>query len=295
MISILIPVFNFETFSLVNELSRQLDESGVDGEILVFDDFSASSYRKVNNPLIDLNHVVYKELDKNYGRTTIRQLLASNAHYEWLLFLDCDSRILKTDFLKRYLSAFRQNFDVCVGGRAYPSGPVDCSKKLHWKYGTKRESLKGNKTAFHSNNFCIKKEVFRQIYFPAFLKEYGHEDTWIGIELERLGKSIKYIDNAVEHIQIENTDNFLSKTEQALRNLLQLKTVVDKQTIARHVSLFKAYSFINITHLEFLVNFVCGIFKSRIVQNLNSCNPSLLFFDFYRLHRLIQMSKRKSN
>src|SRR5678815_350892 len=135
MISILIPVFNFETVSLVNELSRQLDELGVDGEILVFDDFSAPSFRKINNPLIDLNHVVYKELDKNYGRTSIRQLLASNAHYEWLLFLDCDSRILNSEFLKRYISAFKQNFDVYVGGRAYQRGPVDCNKKLHWKYG----------------------------------------------------------------------------------------------------------------------------------------------------------------
>ena len=294
MISILIPVFNFETVPLVNELSRQLDDLGIDGEILVFDDFSTPSFRKKNNPLIDVNHVVYKELDKNHGRTSIRQLLASQAHYEWLLFLDCDSRILRGDFLKRYLSAFSQNFDVCVGGRSYPPGPVDCSKKLHWKYGTIRESLKGDKTAFQSNNFCIKKEVFQQIQFPAFLKEYGHEDTWIGIELERSGKSIKYIDNAVEHIQIENTENFLNKTEEALRNLLQLKNVASKKTIAKHVSLFKAYSFINSAHLEFVVDFISGIFKSRIVQNLNSCNPSLLFFDFYRLHRLIQISRSKS-
>ncbi len=295
MISILSPVFNFETVSLVNELSRQLDELGVDGEILVFDDFSTPSYRKINNPLSDLNHVVYKELDKNYGRTSIRQLLASNAHYEWLLFLDCDSRILNSDFLKRYLSAFGQSFDIYVGGRTYQRGPVDCNKKLHWKYGTQRESLKGDKTAFQSNNFCIKKEVFRQIQFPPFLKDYGHEDTWIGIELERLGRSTQYIDNVVEHIQIETTENFFRKTEQALRNLLYLKTVVDKKTIARHVSLFKAYNFINTNHLESVVNFVCGIFKSRIVQNLNSCNPSLLFFDFYRLYLLIQMSRSKSN
>jgi glycosyltransferase involved in cell wall biosynthesis len=293
MISILIPVFNFEIVPLVNELIQQLEELDIQGEILVFDDFSTPSCRNINKSLIGLNNVVYKELDKNYGRTSIRQLLASQAHYEWLLFLDCDSRILKSDFLRSYLSAFKQNFDVYVGGRTYPTAPADCSKKLHWKYGTKRESIKGKKTAFQSNNFCIKKEVFQQIQFPVFLKEYGHEDTWIGIELERSGKSIQYIDNAVEHVQIETAENFLKKTEQALRNLLQLKTVASKKTIARHVSLFKAYSFINSANLEFVVNFISGIFKSRIVQNLNSCNPSLLFFDFYRLHRLIQISRSK--
>jgi len=293
MISILIPVFNFEIVSLINELSRQLDGLNIEGEILVYDDGSSLTYRQLNKPVVTLKNVIYKELNKNYGRTGIREILASDAKHLWLLFLDCDSRIVKGDFLSRYVSAFTQNIDVLIGGRIYPDKPLECYKKLHWKYGVTRESPKGNKAAFHTNNFCIKKQVFMQINFPGFLNKYGHEDTWMGIELERLGKSVQHINNAVEHLQIENTEGFLKKTEQALQNLLLISRVVDKEIVSRHVSLFKAYSFINNSRLTFAVNFVSTIFKSRISQNLNSCNPSLLFFDLYRLHRLIQISKTK--
>ena len=52
MISILIPVFNFETVSLVNELSQQLQELDIPGEILAFDDFSTPSCRSINKSLI---------------------------------------------------------------------------------------------------------------------------------------------------------------------------------------------------------------------------------------------------
>lgn len=291
MISVLIPVFNIEVVSLVKELSRQFEHLSIRGEILVFDDFSSSSYRKINKSLIGLDKVVYKELDRNYGRAAIRQFLATQARFEWLLFLDSDSRILTSDFLERYVAAFRKGADVYSGGRSYPPRPIECNKRLHWKYGVKRESVKGNRTSFHTNNFCIKKETFQQLEFPQFLNQYGHEDTWMGIELEKAGKSIHHISNAVEHLQIESNEIFLRKTDQALQNLLSLKKVADEKLIAKHVSLFKAYSFVRNSNLEFGVTFLYRIFARLIAQNLNSCNPSLIFFDFYRLHRLIQISK----
>jgi len=292
MISILIPVFNFDIISLVKELSSQLSRLDVAGEILVFDDYSSPSYRELNNSVNNLESVVYKELDRNYGRTAIRKLLASHAKYEWLLFLDSDTRILRPNFLGLYTSAFKTEFDLYVGGRIYPSLPAECNKRLHWKYGVKRESPKGNRTAFHTNNFCIKKNIFTQLDFPAFLNQYGHEDTWMGIELERMGKTMQYLDNTVEHAQIETTETFLKKTEDALQNLFSLKRVIDTKTLSNHVALFKSYCFIRNAGMEFTIEFVYRSFKNWILQNLNSCNPSLTVFDFYRLYYLIQMAKR---
>ena len=292
MISVLIPVYNIEVVSLVNELSKQLSHLNIEGEILVFDDFSSKDYRESNRSISNLNHVFYRELDQNYGRTGIRQLLASSARFGWLLFLDSDSRIIYPDFLQRYFSSFKNGFDIYTGGRVYPSKPIECNKALHWKYGTRRESAKGNKTAFHTNNFCIKKAIFGQLNFPELLKQYGHEDTWMEIELERLGKGILHINNCVEHTRIEDTDVFLKKTEQALQNLLLLENAVDKTAMVKHIALYRSYRFIQKGRLEVVVNFIYSLIKHKIIQNLKSCSPSLSVFDFYRLYNLIRLSKQ---
>jgi glycosyltransferase involved in cell wall biosynthesis len=293
MISVLIPVYNTQVVLLINELSRQLNHLNVEGEIVVFDDHSSAAFRELNTPIRDLNKVRYEERQKNYGRTHIRQLLASDAKYEWLLFIDSDSRILNTDFLQRYISVLNKGYDVYIGGRLYPPKPEECNKRLHWKYGTERESIKGNKTALHSNNFCIRKEVFNQLKFPDFFKHYGHEDTWMGIELERLHKKILHIDNPVEQLNIENTPTFLKKTHQALENLLLLKSAVDESELINHVSLFSAYHKVKKNHLGFLVIFFYHVFKKKIAESLNSCKPSLFVFDFYKLYHFIQLSKRE--
>jgi glycosyltransferase involved in cell wall biosynthesis len=291
MISILIPVYNTEVIPLINELKQQLDRLNIKGEILVFDDYSSTAFRELNNSLKSLSGVVYKELDNNYGRTAIRQLLALDAQYEWLLFLDGDSRVIHSDFLRRYMDVLQNGFDVYTGGRVYPPKPVECNKRLHWLYGSKRESAKGNTTAFHTNNFLIRKKVFGDLNFPDFLKSYGHEDTWMGIELGRMGKKILHIDNGIEHKDIEDTPTFLNKTRQALQNLLLLSKVTDKKQLEKHVSLFRTYRTIKQFHFGFSVDLLYRSFKKKIIDNLNSCNPSLFIFDLYRLYHLIQLSK----
>lgn len=292
MISVLIPVYNTQIVSLVSELSRQLDHLNIEGEIIVFDDFSSYTYRELNSQIRGLNFVHYKELEKNYGRTAIRQLLAVNAKYEWLLFLDSDSRILTIDFLKRYISVLTNGYEVYVGGRLYPSKPAECNKRLHWKYGEEKESVKGSKTVLHSNNFCIRQDVFLQLKFPDFLRNYGHEDTWMGIELDRLQKKILHINNPVEHTDMQDTPTFLNKTQQALENLHLLRSVIDKKQLVKHVTLFRAYDRVRKFNLGFLVSFFYRSLQKKITENLNSCNPSLLIFDFYKLYYFIQLSKK---
>ena len=211
MISILIPVFNASVHELVQELSKQLDDGQVEGEILVYDDCSQPRFKKHNAAIGSIKYVFYKELEQKYGRVEIRKLLASDARYGWLLFIDSDSGIVTADFLNNYFRVLQDEYDVYTGGRIYQSEiPGDCSRRLHWKYGRERESAKGSASMLHTNNFCIRKNVFQQLKFPQ-LTSYGHEDTWVQIELEKDNKRICFIQNPVLHTGIEKSDVFFGK------------------------------------------------------------------------------------
>ena len=291
MISILIPVYNVTVYSLVRELSVQLEGSGSEGEIIVFDDFSNELHKVQNRSVTSLKHVFYKELDKNYGRSGIRRLLAEHSRFDWLLFLDSDSVIIKNDYLQNFLQAIGKE-DVYVGGRVYQQEePADCPKRLHWKYGRKRESVKGSEV-FHTNNFCIRKEVFLQLSFPAQLVGYGHEDTWMDMELSLRNKRICFINNPVLHDGIEEAELFLEKTKNALKNLLVLTNIFDERLVRKKVRLYNLFYWQRKAGISKMI--ISSLKKriKKIESNLVSCNPSLKQFDLYRLYHLLEIAKR---
>jgi glycosyltransferase involved in cell wall biosynthesis len=187
MISILIPVYNQDVNNLVARLSAGLSHLQGEGEIIVMDDGSAPAFRLINEAIGKLPFVRYMPLEKNHGRARIRQLLAEAAAGEWLLFLDGDSEIPSDNFLANYYQAIVTNAGVIVGGRIYTTNPPQhCKVALHWKYGTHRESRqpgKKHQPAFMTNNFMIQARYFKQLTFDTGGEGYGHEDTWIGIQL----------------------------------------------------------------------------------------------------------------
>jgi glycosyltransferase involved in cell wall biosynthesis len=291
MISVLIPVFNSHIFKLVQELSHQFNVVKIKGEIIVFDDFSDDSYRAENKSVSAFPNVFYKELEKNFGRVEIRKLLVSAANYDWLLFIDGDSKVLQSSFIAKYVDALKKDFDVIAGGRIYSSTlPADCGKRLHWRYGKEREKI--TVSAFQSNNFCIRKSVFHQLQFPKEISGYGHEDSWIGIRLEQLQKKILYINNPVLHEGVEDVTSFLKKTHNALHNLYTLSNVTDKTILRRHVKLYNAFYWQKKLGLSRIIRSIYKVIQNTILKNLASCYPSLLFFDFYRLNQLIEIEAK---
>ncbi|PKP38904.1 MAG: glycosyltransferase family 2 protein, partial [Bacteroidetes bacterium HGW-Bacteroidetes-15] len=90
MISICLPVYNFDVNELTEDLLQQAREYNIDIEILVFDDASLSYYKKRNSGMASKSHIQYLEFDQNLGRSKIRNRLADFAKGNWLLFLDCD-------------------------------------------------------------------------------------------------------------------------------------------------------------------------------------------------------------
>jgi hypothetical protein len=213
--------------------------------------------------------------------------------------LDGDSKILSDHFVLAYQRLITHSPDVVIGGRQYdPSRPTECRLRLHWKYGTQRESADHKAPGRHyylgfmSNNFLINRRLFEQIQVIDDLEDYGHEDTWIGIELERLNAKITFLDNRVLHDGLEDVERFILKSRSAVKNLKILSGIVPVDILKKHVKLFRYYMLARRTGSSGLISILYSVAKPLIIRNLHSCNPSLPLFDFYRLNLLISLDQK---
>ncbi|HEY0261442.1 MAG TPA: glycosyltransferase family 2 protein, partial [Chitinophagales bacterium] len=226
MISICIPVYNFDVSRLINELVKQASELNVESEIILIDDCS-QKFKEKNRYFDKLSsRIHFYELSENIGRARIRNLFLDYAKFDYLLFLDCDSLVEKNDFLATYFEVIKQESLVVCGGRVYPKERPERAKLLRWKYGVFRESqtaevrkLNPNKS-FMTNNFLIHKSVFQQIKFDERIRQYGHEDTLFGLALQKKNITITHIENPIVNGDIETNSEFLRKTKESIVSLV---------------------------------------------------------------------------
>lgn len=296
MISILIPIYNFDTRPLINELHQQLIESGIPFEILGYDDGSNETFKIINRMLISqfLNSpITYHELPENLGRSRIRNVLAKAAQYPYLLFMDCDSKVVSNYYIRNYIN-YLQSDTLLYGGRSYaPTAPDRPTLKFHWHYGTQREQVpaairqKNPYHAFMTNNFLIPKAIFEQIQFDERLTQYGHEDTLFGLELQKRQIKILHLDNPLEHIGLEEVNIFLNKTQQGIQNLALLVKIHP----ALQTRLLQTYRKLEKLKLTGIINLLLKILQPFIIKQLKSQNPNLRWFDLYKLQLLINVMR----
>jgi glycosyltransferase involved in cell wall biosynthesis len=301
MISILIPVYNYNIVALVYDLHNQAFAASVPIEIIVLDDCSSELLRDQNKDVRKLASVKFIELEKNIGRASIRNKLAGMAAYPTLLFMDCDSKVPDPDYIKKYLPYCGKDIVVC-GGRIYrPVPPDEPEMMLRWLYGIKREQLPANlrsKDPYHSfmtNNFLISRSILSQIQFDESLVQYGHEDTLFGFELKKRGIPVIHIQNPLIHTGLEITREFLRKTSEGIENLVILITQgkIDREGF-EDIRILRAYNKINRFGLDNLYLKFYYQFERTILKNLMGINPSLFDFDLYKL-AVLTKTIRKSN
>lgn len=295
MISILVPVYNTDVRRLVGALVHQINQDTLTAEIIVLDDGSDNVFNTLNDEIKSYPVVTIHRHPTNLGRIAARRKLATLARYRWLLFIDADSLILNDDFLNKYFDAANAGDKVVAGGRIYArQPPADCSLHLHWRYGWLRErrwSLShGRHGGFQSNNFLIERDSFLQLSFPEAIGGYGHEDTWIGIQLANAGIQVKHINNPVLHAGLEPCEHFLQKSEEAVRSLWSLAAVISPEILSKHVSLFRVYRRLRKARLLHAVSLFYILNATSIRRNLRSCRPKLFWFDLYRLHYLSKIA-----
>lgn len=287
-VSILIPVYNYRIYQLVKSLFNQATSLLLPFEILCFDDGSTiTEFKKNNSKVSELDGVKYLELNENIGRSRIRNKLAQEAQYDFLLFIDCDSKIISESYLKNYIESVKTN-PVILGGTVYTqSSNPECSLRL--KYGKQREqksALLRMKQPYHYinlNNLFIKKEIYLQNRLDEKISTYGHEDTKFGYSLKEKKIPVFHIDNPVDHCGLESNAVFINKTKEGIKNFYNITL----EGYGRDTKLFKTYFFIKNLRLSILFNLYYTFLQEKIDRNLLSSNPSLFYFDLFKLRTLL--------
>lgn len=289
MVSVLIPLYNEEISDLIGKLLMSIDVADTQAEIIISDVSEEAKYSPDpdNNNHIEIR---YFRHDKILSRSENRNFLASCAKYPWLIFMDCDAVVPDSSFIQKYLECTQHEHVVCGGTSYQENRPSDKKRRLRWKYGRQREQTEAAKRnlnpygSFSSFNFCIPASIFAKLGFNEGIKNYGHEDTYFGYQLKKLGQPILHIDNPLIHNGLDSSDDFIFKTEVGIQSLVQIsQSGAIPADFLSSIRLWKTYQQMRKRNLQVFLRVLAPILMSLIRVNLLSSNPDIRLFDLYKL------------
>jgi len=295
MLSIVIPVYNYNVFPLVSELKKQADSLGIIYEILVQDDVS-QEYVPENSQINSLEDCSFSINAENLGRGKNINILCSKSRYRHVLIMEADALPENESYLKNYIELLsKSNPNVIFGGVKYPETVPSKEKLLRWKYGINREikslshRLKHNYDFVFTWNLLLKKEILLQFPFPEFIHEYGYEDSIFIENLRFNSVPVTHIENCLIHHNSESNIDFIKKSERAVNNLHDL--IHFNKIDAKKIRLSNLYTILKKLHLTRIVKGTYLKTKKQILTNLTSENPNLYLLDFYKLGYYCNLKK----
>lgn len=290
ILSVLIPTYNCDCSRLVQQLQQQLPSKS---EIIVGDDCSTDTETiRKNTEAASLPRCRLYHSSQNIGRAAIRNALAREAKGDWLLFVDADAEVNSDYYISDYIcialtnaSSVTPSCQVVCGGTGNMEKCPRPAARLRYDYekaNERRRTLAYRQrfpyAQFTTFNFMIRRSTFFEIGFDEHLKDYGHEDTLFGLELEKRGIEILHIDNKLTHLGLEDADVYLAKTETALQSLASMQPELRQKARVSAVTLkLKSY------HLQGLVRFLFKVSKPMLRRNLFGRHPSQILFTLYKL------------
>ena len=173
MLSILIPIYNYNVFPLVLELKQQADKLGINYEILVQDDAS-QHFINENYKTNSLTNCNFSINSQNLGRGRNINLLCAKSKYKYVLIMEADALPESEFYLKNYIEKLSKSTSVIFGGVKYPTISPSKEKTLRWKYGIYRETksldyrLKNKYDFVFTWNLLLKKDILSRNPFPEF-------------------------------------------------------------------------------------------------------------------------------
>ena len=278
----MIPVYNQDCRQLVDALHRQAEAiAGLDYEIIVADDGSPQrQYPALCRDIAEHSNVCFIERQENVGRAAIRNFLARQAQYEWLLFLDGDMGVLSDRFIATYLGA--EISSVAYGGYRVGHGSTSSLRHVYERrcepLHTAEERKKHPYMHFHTCNVFVRRDVILQYPFDERFCRYGYEDVFWGKTLRLSGIAIEHLDNPVEFCTFESNEAFVCKTEEGLR------TLYDFRKELRGYS--QMLTFADGIHWGFIRWLICtwhAVIGPMERRNLCGSHPNLTIFKLYKL------------
>ncbi len=281
-LSIIIPEHNYDCTSFVRSLSSLLNEGD---EILVGDDHSDDpSTIKANMQMMEWDRCTFWQSERNLGRGSMRNRLAEMAKGDWLLICDCDAEIKDKDFLDNYRKYFDDDTVICGGTGNLKTCPSP-QHSLRWRYevdAEKRLTVEHRNSdpynSFTTFNVAIRRTTFNRIRFNENITEYGHEDTQFAVELRQNGITVKHIDNKLIHTGIGTNEDYVRKTEVALKTLSTMN-----EHVRNHARVSRTYQTLSHYHLGWIPRYIFLLTKKMLHRHLCSSRPSLYLFNIYKL------------
>ena len=135
MITILIPVYNYDLTPLVNCLHQVIEDSNIYDEIIIGADGCDTSCIKTFRALAKLPKVKLFISKPNIGRAAIRNRLTDEAKGSHVLFIDADALIEGSASF--YLNKWVEDINIApviCGGTAYRDLPPDDPDKHKLSY-----------------------------------------------------------------------------------------------------------------------------------------------------------------
>lgn len=284
MISILVPIYNFDSRELIKELHRQCEETEIDYEILVADDSSTECLDAIKE-ISEYPYVTFFKYDENQGRSAIRNALAVHAKHNFLLFIDCDAQINSNDYIKNYIPYLKENVCVSGGIALYPK-PLTDDFSIERMYNAKVESYYVENKVFTAFNFLIDRDVFLAFMFDEKINSYGHEDTMLAYRVTET-LNIKYINNPLVHLGISENDTYLSKVKESCLNLLKLSEYYSYDEAMSVIRLWTVYKKIKRAKIDGVVRYVIKLHYPYLIKKVKSNKSSLLALDLLKLHYIL--------
>ncbi|WP_281323526.1 glycosyltransferase [Flavobacterium aestivum] len=295
MLSILIPTYNYNIHSLVLELHKQCTNCKIEFEIISLDDHSKESQVE-NQKINSITNCSFEILDKNIGRSAIRNLLARKAIYTNLLFLDADTFPVNNSFISDYLKHINTEEKIVYGGILYKKEKPAKNQLLRWFYGKSREALSVEDRntnpylSFLTLNFLIKKSIIEKVSFNESLPNLRHEDTLFSYNLKQKEIKISHIQNPVYHLGLDEFEVAIQKESDSI---IALKYLIDNKLLPPdYVRLSRIFTKLKRLNIVFVFSYFYKITRLLFLKNLSSKNPSLFIFDLYRLGYLCMLENK---